>query len=50
MAKHREVAYSTAGGTDDVAQQQSIESFITPMKHGSAAVTTILALQAMFLT
>lgn len=50
MAKNREVAYSTAGGNDYVAHEQTYETFTTLVKYGSAAVVTILALQAIFLT
>jgi hypothetical protein len=50
MADHREVAYTTAGGNDYPAHEQTYEGFITLVKYGTATVALILALMAYFLT
>ncbi|HLJ01005.1 MAG TPA: aa3-type cytochrome c oxidase subunit IV [Bradyrhizobium sp.] len=50
MAKHSEVAYSTAEGNDYPAHEQTYEGFIKLVKYGSAAVIFIVAMMAIFLT
>jgi hypothetical protein len=50
MAEHREVAYTPADGNDYPTHEQTYEGFIKLVKYGSAAVITIVALMAVFLT
>jgi hypothetical protein len=50
MADRSEVAYSTAGGNDYPAHEQTYEGFIMLVKYGTATVALVLILMAFFLT
>ena len=50
MAEHNENAYTTADGNDYAAHEATYEGFIRLVKFGSAAVITVVALMAIFLT
>ncbi|KIZ40934.1 MULTISPECIES: aa3-type cytochrome c oxidase subunit IV [Rhodopseudomonas] len=50
MAERNEVGYTTADGNDYPAHEQTYEGFIKLVKYGSAAVITVVALMAIFLT
>jgi len=50
MADFREVAYSTAEGSDYAAHVQTYETFIRLLKVATAAVAITLVLMAIFLT
>jgi hypothetical protein len=50
MADHNEMAYTTAGGNDYEAHEQTYEGFIMLVKYGTAAVVLIVALMGYFLT
>jgi Ni,Fe-hydrogenase I cytochrome b subunit len=50
MAEHHETGYTTADGNDYPAHEATYEGFIRLVKFGSAAVITVVALMAIFLT
>lgn len=50
MADRSEVAYTTAGGNDYPAHEQTYEGFIMLVKYGTATVAMVLILMAFFLT